>query len=102
MAVDRLFYRTYFKELSTAICQMVQTSAHPHICTFAHCSLYLCRMEQLLQQIEAYRQEIASTQPNGPDSLEAYRIKFLGTKGIMKNLFAEMKNVPNEKKKEFG
>ena len=59
-------------------------------------------MEQLLQQIEAYRQEIASIQPNGPESLEAYRIKFLGTKGIMKNLFAEMKNVPNEKKKEFG
>ncbi|MBS1935922.1 MAG: phenylalanine--tRNA ligase subunit alpha, partial [Bacteroidetes bacterium] len=59
-------------------------------------------MEQLLQQIEAYKQEIAAIVPNGADSLEAYRIKFLGTKGIVKNLFGEMRNVPNDKKKEFG
>ena len=59
-------------------------------------------MDQLLKQIEAYKQEIASIMPNGADSLEAYRIKFLGTKGIVKNIFGEMRNVPNEKKKEFG
>ena len=59
-------------------------------------------MEQLLQQIDAYKQEIASLVHNGAESLEAYRIKFLGTKGIVKNIFGEMKNVPNEKKKEFG
>ena len=59
-------------------------------------------MEQLLQQIEAYKQEIAAISPNGADSQEAYRIKFLGTKGIVKNLFGEMRNVPNDKKKEFG
>ena len=59
-------------------------------------------MDQLLQQIEQYKQEIAAITPNGADSLEAYRIKFLGTKGIVKNLFGEIKNVPNEKKKEFG
>lgn len=39
---------------------------------------------------------------NGAESLEAYRIRFLGTKGILKNLFTEMKNVPAEKKKAFG
>jgi phenylalanyl-tRNA synthetase alpha chain len=59
-------------------------------------------MEQLLQQIEAYRQEIGAIVPGGSDALEAYRIKFLGTRGIVKNLFTEMKNVPAEKKKEFG
>ncbi len=59
-------------------------------------------MEQLLQQIQQYTQEITSITLNGADSLEAYRIKFLGTKGIVKNLFAEMRNVPSEKKKEFG
>jgi phenylalanyl-tRNA synthetase alpha chain len=59
-------------------------------------------MEQLLQQIEQYKQEIAAIVPNGADSLEAYRIRFLGTKGIVKNLFTEMKNVPADKKKEFG
>jgi phenylalanyl-tRNA synthetase alpha chain len=59
-------------------------------------------MEQLLQQIEEYRKEIESIVPNGAEALEAYRIKFLGTKGIVKGLFTEMKNVPADKKKEFG
>ena len=59
-------------------------------------------MEQLLQQIEEYRKEIESIVPNGAEALEAYRIKFLGTKGILKGLFTEMKNVPADKKKEFG
>ena len=59
-------------------------------------------MENLLQQIEGYRQEISSIQPNGAETLEAYRIRFLGTKGIVKALLGEMKNVPAERKKEFG
>jgi phenylalanyl-tRNA synthetase alpha chain len=59
-------------------------------------------MEQILQQIADHKKEIESFTLNGPASLEAYRIKFLGTKGIVKNLFAEMRNVPNERKKEFG
>src|SRR5438874_740887 len=59
-------------------------------------------MDQLLQQIAAYKQEIEDQAENGADSLEAYRIKFLGTKGIVKNLFTEMRNVPTDKKKEFG
>lgn len=59
-------------------------------------------MEQLLQQIAAYKKEIEGMPNNGAESLEAYRIKFLGTKGIVKNLFTEMKNVPAEQKKEFG
>ena len=63
---------------------------------------YICAMDELLQQIAAYKQEIESTLANGADSLEAYRIKFLGTKGIVKNLFTEMRNVPADKKKEFG
>jgi phenylalanyl-tRNA synthetase alpha chain len=63
---------------------------------------YICSMEEILQQIEKYKQEIGSIKSEGADFLEAYRIKFLGTKGIVKSLFAEIKNIPNEKKKEFG
>jgi len=59
-------------------------------------------MDKLLEQIEQYKQEIAAAQANGADSLEAFRIRFLGTKGIVKSLMAEMKNVAVEKKKEFG
>lgn len=59
-------------------------------------------MEQLLKQIEAYKQEIEKLANDGAEALEAYRIKFLGTKGIVKNLFTEMKHVAADKKKEFG
>ena len=34
--------------------------------------------------------------------MEAFRIKYLGTKGIVKGVMGEMKNVPNENKKEIG
>lgn len=59
-------------------------------------------MEALLKQIEDYKAEIENMPINGVESLEAYRIKFLGTKGVLKNLFTEMRNVPADKKKEFG
>jgi phenylalanyl-tRNA synthetase alpha chain len=63
---------------------------------------YICPMEQLLQRIEAYTQEIAAIHPDGPDSLEAFRIRFLGTKGIVKQVFAELRDIPESRKKEFG
>ena len=59
-------------------------------------------MEELFNQIEAYRKEIEGINISNSQELEEYRIKFLGTKGIVKNLFGEMKAVPVEKKKEFG
>ncbi len=59
-------------------------------------------MDSVLEQIEQYKQEIAAIVPDGAEALEAYRIRFLGTKGIVKSLFAEMKNVPGDQKKEFG
>ena len=59
-------------------------------------------MEQIEQQIAAYKQEILAFEPATAADLEQYRIKFLGTKGIVKAMFGEMKQVPNERKKEFG
>jgi phenylalanyl-tRNA synthetase alpha chain len=59
-------------------------------------------MEQIEQQIEAYKKEIAEYSITNAAELEEYRIKFLGTKGIVKSLFGEMRNVPAERKKEFG
>lgn len=59
-------------------------------------------MEELLEKLDTYRKEIIGTEISGADAAEAYRIRFLGTRGIVKNLFQEMKNVPADKKKEFG
>jgi len=59
-------------------------------------------MEQLLKQIDEHKQEIAAAEAGTPDAVEAFRIKYLGTKGLVKAIMGEMKNVPNEQKKEFG
>jgi phenylalanyl-tRNA synthetase alpha chain len=59
-------------------------------------------MEGLLQQIEGFRKDIEAYEIVTPQQLEEYRIKYLGTKGLVKSLFGEMRNVPNDRKKEFG
>ena len=59
-------------------------------------------MEQLLQQIEAHKQEINLFDAVNAEATESFRIKYLGTKGLVKAIMGEMKNVPNELKKEFG
>jgi phenylalanyl-tRNA synthetase alpha chain len=59
-------------------------------------------MEQVLQQIETYKREIDQWVIDSAESLEAYRIRFLGTKGIVKGLFGEMKSIPAEQKRSFG
>ena len=59
-------------------------------------------MEQLVQQMDAYRREIEAFEASTPDAVEEFRIKYLGTKGLVKTVMADMKNVPNERKKEFG
>jgi len=59
-------------------------------------------MEPLIQQIQTITQEIQNTVATTSAEVEAFRIKYLGTKGLVKNMMGEMKSVPNEQKKEFG
>jgi phenylalanyl-tRNA synthetase alpha chain len=59
-------------------------------------------MEDLLKQIEQYKQEIDGFVAKAADEVEQFRIKWLGTKGLVKAVMGEMKNVPNEQKKQFG
>lgn len=59
-------------------------------------------MQDLLQKIEAYKAEIASFNSTDEKPVEEFRIKWLGTKGIVKSIMGEMKNVPNEQKREAG
>jgi len=67
-----------------------------------HHELYLWAMEELLKQIQDYKNEIAAQTATDEKAAEEFRIKWLGTKGLVKIIMGEMKNVPNEKKKEFG
>lgn len=59
-------------------------------------------MQSLQEQIQQHRQDIDQIIISDADALEAYRIKYLGTKGIVKSIFGEMKNVPAEQRKEAG
>jgi len=59
-------------------------------------------MEQLLQQIELYKQDISHYTATTAAEVETFRIKYLGTKGLVKDVMGEMKNVPNDQKKQFG
>jgi len=62
---------------------------------------YLRRME-LLDIIEQHKKEIEFFAGGNGDVAESFRIKYLGTKGIVKSIMQEMKNVPNDRKKEAG
>ena len=55
----------------------------------------LDKVKELIGDVEAFK---ATTN----EEVETFRIKYLGSKGILKDLFAEFKNVPNDQKKEFG
>ncbi|MEP7231066.1 MAG: phenylalanine--tRNA ligase subunit alpha [Ginsengibacter sp.] len=59
-------------------------------------------MDNLKQIIENSRKEIENFSTTDNDQAEAFRIKFLGTKGLIKSLMPEMKNVPAESKREMG
>ena len=56
----------------------------------------------MTETIKAHIEEVKSFQTDYKEQLEAFRIKYLGSKGLLKDFFAEFKNVPNEQKKEFG
>jgi len=56
----------------------------------------------MTETIKAHIAEVKAFQTDNKEQLEAFRIKYLGSKGLLKDFFAEFKNVPNEQKKEFG
>lgn len=59
-------------------------------------------MESLKALIQEQEVAIQNFKISNAAELEQYRIQFLGTKGIVKSIFSEMKNVPVEFKKDAG
>ena len=53
-------------------------------------------------KIADYLTEIKGLQVNTTEEIEAFRIKFLGSKGVLKALFADFKSVANEDKRTMG
>lgn len=59
-------------------------------------------MTDLLEKLEAYKKEIDAVTAENEKQVEEFRIKYLGTKGLVKSIMGEMKNVAPERKKEAG
>ncbi len=58
--------------------------------------------EAIFSKAKELKEEILGQLVSNEQELESYRIQYLGTKNQIKPLFAEMRNIPNERKKEFG
>jgi len=56
----------------------------------------------LQDKITQYTEEINAFSTEKADELEQFRIKFLGTKGIIKDIFEEFKAVSTEEKRSLG
>ena len=56
----------------------------------------------MLEKIQDLLREVEDFSPKNSEELEVFRIKFLGKKGVMNDLFAAFKTIPSEQKKDFG
>ncbi|NIK91029.1 phenylalanine--tRNA ligase subunit alpha [Mangrovimonas sp. CR14] len=53
------------------------------------------KIKELIAEAEEFKAQ-------SKDEIEAFRIKYLGKKGLLNDYFKEFKNVANDQKKEFG
>ena len=56
----------------------------------------------MFEKADQIKKEISNAIANTQDELEAFRMRFISKKSIVGELFTELKNVPNENKREFG
>lgn len=55
-----------------------------------------------IHQLKTYKEEIDQAEPSTAAELEQFRIRFLGSKNVLKPLFSEIKNVQPNQRKSFG
>lgn len=56
----------------------------------------------MIDQLKQHISEVERFSSDDPLAIEAFRIEYLGKKGLLNHYFSEFKNVPAEQKKEFG
>ena len=63
-------------------------------------------MNTLKDKIQAYIDDIQATSienfQNKAADVEMFRVKYLGKKGVISELFEQFKSIPNEEKKDIG
>ena len=56
----------------------------------------------MLEKVDRLLKEVNGFNPKSNEDLEIFRLKYLGKKGELNQLFKIFKSIPNENKKEFG
>ena len=56
----------------------------------------------MLEKVQELVKKVKGYQAKSEEDLNNFRIEYLGKKGLLNDLFASFKEVPNEQKKEFG
>ena len=56
----------------------------------------------MIDKIKSHIEEAKAFHTDSKEKLEEFRIKYLGSRGLLRELFADMRNVPNEMRKDFG
>lgn len=56
----------------------------------------------MTDKIQQYIAEAEAFSTQNKEELEAFRVKFLGKKGLLNDFFAAFRDVPNDQKKAFG
>ncbi|MCB0543348.1 MAG: phenylalanine--tRNA ligase subunit alpha [Saprospiraceae bacterium] len=59
-------------------------------------------MSDIFEKAKKTLTDLAAESPLDSEAIEAFRIRYLGTKGLIKSLMEEMRQVPNEQKREYG
>jgi phenylalanyl-tRNA synthetase alpha chain len=57
---------------------------------------------KIFDKVKETLEEVMEATPASTEELEQFRIRYLGSKNVIKSLFSEIRNVPKEQKKEFG
>lgn len=60
------------------------------------------KLSKMKEKIDTLLAEIESEKITDLKALEDFRVRYLGSKGLVKELFQELKSVPNEQKREVG
>lgn len=59
-------------------------------------------MQEIFDNANAALAAINASNPSNAEELEAFRIQYLGSKNVLKDLFGAMAQLPGERKKEYG
>ena len=56
----------------------------------------------MIKEIDKHLEDLGNIKISSNDDLEKFRIKYISKKGIVTSMFSQLKNVPNDQKKEVG